>query len=66
MKIEINQTDFTLIEGILVRAACEFETDMLDVRFGQAFRDRRRENAKIARTALAVMREAAKEGDSND
>ena len=55
MTIEIDKTDFEFVKTILLRAAAHWELDMVDDKKTQSFRDRARENAKIAHQAAEML-----------
>ena len=55
MTIEIDKTDYDFVKTILLRAAAHWEIDMTDAQKSQSFRDRARENAKMARQAAEIL-----------
>lgn len=55
MRIEIDKTDYDFVKTILLRAAAHWEIDMTDANKTQSFRDRSRENAKMARQAAEIL-----------
>lgn len=55
MKIEIDKTDYEFVKTMLLRAAAHWELDMTDANKSQTFRDRSRENAKMARQAAEIL-----------
>lgn len=58
MKLEIDKTDYDFVKTILLRAAAHWELDMADANKTQSFRDRSRENAKMARQAAEMLYES--------
>ena len=55
MRIEIDKTDYDFVKTILLRAAAHWELDMVDANKTQSFRDRARENAKMAHQAAEML-----------
>ena len=55
MKFEIDKVDFDFIKTMLLRAAAHWELDMTDAESTQSYRDRSRENAKMARQAAEIL-----------
>lgn len=55
MLIEIDKTDYEFITKILLRAEAHWEIDMTDAERTQSYRDRCRENAKMARQSLEML-----------
>ena len=55
MRIEIDKTDYDFVKTILLRAAAHWELDMVDADKSQSFRDRARENAKMAHQATEIL-----------
>lgn len=58
MRIEIDKTDYDFVKTMLLRAAAHWELDMVDANKTQSFRDRSRENAKMARQAAELLYES--------
>lgn len=58
MRIEIDKTDYDFVKTILLRAAAHWELDMVDANKTQSFRDRSRENAKMAHQAAEMLYES--------
>ena len=61
MKIEMDKTDYEFVKTMLLRAAAHWELDMTDANKSQTFRDRSRENAKMARQAAEMLYASEKE-----
>lgn len=55
MRIDIDKTDYDFVKTILLRAAAHWELDMVDAKESQSFRDRARENAKMAHQAAEIL-----------
>ena len=55
MTLEIDKTDFEFVKTILLRAAAHWELEMTDATEHQSYRDRCRENAKMARQAVEML-----------
>ena len=55
MRLDIDKTDYDFVKTILLRAAAHWELDMVDADKTQSFRDRCRENAKMARQAVEIL-----------
>ena len=60
MTLEIDRTDYDFVKTMLLRAAAHWELDMVDDKKTQSFRDRARENAKMARQAAEILYESEK------
>lgn len=65
MKLEIDKTDYEFVKTMLLRAAAHWELDMVDDKKTQSFRDRARENAKMARQAAEILYGAEKKEGTN-
>lgn len=55
MKLELDKTDYDFVKTIILRAKAFWELDMTDASKTQSFRDRCRENAKMARQAAEML-----------
>ena len=55
MKLEIDDTDLTFIERVLLCAKVTYESLMMDPDVCETNRNRHRENAKLAQTAYNLM-----------
>ena len=62
MRIEIDKIDYDFVKTMLLRAQAHWEFDMADANKSQLFRDRMRENAKMAKQAAGMLYEAEEKG----
>ena len=55
MKLELDKTDYDFVKTIVLRAKAHWELAMTDANKVQSFRDRCRENAKMAGQAAEML-----------